>query len=565
VTPIFPARSSLAQRGALLLALLFAAWLLPGLFGRDPWKADEAYSFGLVWHMAQSGDFVVPTLGGEPFMEKPPALFIPAALCVRFFSGLFEPHDAARLAVIFFHCLTFICLGLTARLIHGPGKGWIAPVLLIGAPGLLHTGHLMVTDDALICGFALALLGWAVSLRHPWSGGLLLGTGAGLSFMAKGLLGPGVLGLSALLLPVLSPAWRNTAYLKTLLAASLSALPWVILWPVALYLRDQALFNEWFWDQNWNRFSGAREKSDDKPFTFFFTKLLWYAFPAFPLMLWTLWKERWNSFRDAALAAPLTVFLVTLLVLSLAGQKREIYAMPLLIPLALLGARYAGEIPAALQRRGRIGTGILFGLFITILWIAWAGFWLKTPAALSEKILKLIPGNPGVDPLLSLFPVFVAVAATLAWLVYMIRFRPRPPATLWTDWAAGLALVYLLVMTIWLPVINANMSYKLTYLELGKKVRELQVNVPIGSENLGEPQRGMLDYYVGLTVVRSEKFPDAYDRCGYFLIQGNYQRDEYMNPPAQGRWELVWEGRRSGKESYRLYRKLPATQTLSLP
>ena len=33
------------------LALCFLAWILPGLVGRDPWKADEAYSFGMVLEM----------------------------------------------------------------------------------------------------------------------------------------------------------------------------------------------------------------------------------------------------------------------------------------------------------------------------------------------------------------------------------------------------------------------------------------------------------------------------------------------------------------------------------
>ena len=51
-----------------------------GLLGRDPWKPDEAYSFGLVYHILQSGDWVIPTLAQEPFMEKPPLFYLTAAL-----------------------------------------------------------------------------------------------------------------------------------------------------------------------------------------------------------------------------------------------------------------------------------------------------------------------------------------------------------------------------------------------------------------------------------------------------------------------------------------------------
>jgi len=40
--------------------------------GMNPWQSDDAYSFGLVYHILQSGDWLVPTLAGEPHMDKPP-------------------------------------------------------------------------------------------------------------------------------------------------------------------------------------------------------------------------------------------------------------------------------------------------------------------------------------------------------------------------------------------------------------------------------------------------------------------------------------------------------------
>src|SRR5438309_5020008 len=57
---------------AFALAALIVTYLLPGVVGHDPWKQDEAYTFGIVLHMLESGDWVVPTLAGQPFMEKPP-------------------------------------------------------------------------------------------------------------------------------------------------------------------------------------------------------------------------------------------------------------------------------------------------------------------------------------------------------------------------------------------------------------------------------------------------------------------------------------------------------------
>src|SRR5512144_2348229 len=83
---------------ASFLFLLCAAWILPGLVGHDPWKPDEAYGFGLVLGILKTGDLVVPTLAGEPFMEKPPLCYATAAATARIASPLLAPHDGARLA-----------------------------------------------------------------------------------------------------------------------------------------------------------------------------------------------------------------------------------------------------------------------------------------------------------------------------------------------------------------------------------------------------------------------------------------------------------------------------------
>ena len=43
------------SRKAILVPLLCLAWILPGLVGHDPWKPDEAYTFGLVYQILKAG------------------------------------------------------------------------------------------------------------------------------------------------------------------------------------------------------------------------------------------------------------------------------------------------------------------------------------------------------------------------------------------------------------------------------------------------------------------------------------------------------------------------------
>ena len=47
------------------VALLCIAWIIPGVVGHDPWKPDEAYTFGVVYDMLRGGSWLVPTLTGD--------------------------------------------------------------------------------------------------------------------------------------------------------------------------------------------------------------------------------------------------------------------------------------------------------------------------------------------------------------------------------------------------------------------------------------------------------------------------------------------------------------------
>src|SRR5690349_13352021 len=54
---------------------LICAYFVAGVFGRFPWKADEPYSFGIVWEMVTRNAWLIPHVAGQPFVEKPPLVY----------------------------------------------------------------------------------------------------------------------------------------------------------------------------------------------------------------------------------------------------------------------------------------------------------------------------------------------------------------------------------------------------------------------------------------------------------------------------------------------------------
>src|SRR5688572_6550283 len=198
----------ISQR-ALLVALLCAAWILPGLIGHDPWKPDEAHTFGVVYEILRGGSWVVPSLAGEPFVEKPPLYYLTAAAVTKVFSFALPLHDAARLATGMWMAVVFGFIAVAGRELYGVRYGAVSALLLLGCFGFVLRAHLLLTDIALLAGFAMAYYGFAALLRRPGLGGFWIGTGAGIGFLANGLLAPMVLAVMALVLPVVGRDWRS--------------------------------------------------------------------------------------------------------------------------------------------------------------------------------------------------------------------------------------------------------------------------------------------------------------------------------------------------------------------
>ncbi|HTT36264.1 MAG TPA: hypothetical protein VMH32_01195 [Burkholderiales bacterium] len=538
----------LTARPRALVCLLFILWMLPGLVGRDPWKPDEAYSFGLVYHVLHSGDWVVPTLADEPFMEKPPLFYLTAALLTRTFGRILPLHDAARLACALYMGLAFAFLGLAAKELYGRGRGWLGALALMGCIGLIDRAHYLITDLSLLAGFVVALYGLALAPRRWILGGFWLGVGTGIGFMSKGLLAPGMLGLTCLVLPAAFPQWRTKRYLATLGVAVLAALPWLTIWPVALYLRSHDLFYDWLWVNNFGRFLGLNSLGPKAKLGYYLGVLPWFAWPVWPLAFWALWVQRRDIRSNAGLHLPLTAFLVGFIVLSVSRDARELYALPLLPPLSLLAI-----VGLPLLRRGAANalwwfSLMVFCFFALVGWYYWVALDLSIPARLHAHLLRL---RPAYIPNGQMLKFVLAGAFTAAW-IWIIPRLPRNAERPLLAWTATITLLWAIAAVLFIPWVDSANSYR-------SMVVAIRDAVPahsrcVSSFNLGEPQRAMLEYF-GHIVTYRETEPARKRDCDLLLVQG--RRDE-MHIPDES-WRLVWEGARPGdnRELYRLYQKKP--------
>jgi 4-amino-4-deoxy-L-arabinose transferase-like glycosyltransferase len=532
------------SRRHLLISLLCLGWIVPGLIGHDPWKTDDAYTFGVIYDMLRGGSWLVPTLAGEVFLDEPPLYYLSAVVTATLASPLLPLHDGARLATGVYMGLTLLFCGMAGRELHGKGNGAIAGLLLMGCFGLVLRGHETITDVAPLAGFALAYYALALALRRERLAGVLLGGALGMVFLSQGVLETLIVMLIAAALPLLSPAWRAHRYAQTLLLAGLIATPLIVAWPLALHLREPALLDTWLQNDCYALFNMS-----GRDVTFYLRILPWHAWPAWMLCAWTLWNARREQYATPAIALPLTGFVVTLLLLSAAGTARDLYALTLLPALALLGAPAARNL-----RRGAANAWLWFSVtgvtfFIIVAWFYWTGLELGAPARLHAHLHRL---QPGYAPGFKWLPFTLAACYTVAWFVLLAKLKrsPEKPAVVW---AAGIAVLWGLTATLFIGWVDTGKSYRAVF-------TGLQQNLPakyhcVSSRNLGESQRAMLHYYADVITHRDE-VASRRRECDLLLIQGVLRED---TPP--GNWRKIWEGKRPGDkvERYRLYQRIERT------
>jgi 4-amino-4-deoxy-L-arabinose transferase-like glycosyltransferase len=534
--------------------LLLLVWLLPGLFGSEPWKPDGAYSFGLINHVAHTGDWVVPYLAGEPFMEKPPLYYITAALFENGFGRWLPLPDAARLATGLYLVLAFVASFLSARLLFGRRGAWWAPLLLIGTLGFPVRAHQMITDTALFAGVAWGLYGLLLAPSRPWLAGLALGLGSAAAMLSKGLLGPGMLGLCALLLPAFSREHRGWRYVRTLVTACVVGLPLPLLWMFALYRRDPALFDLWFFTNNFGRFFGTNHLGPSADKLFYLRTLPWYAFPALPLAGYGLWRAR-RAGELARLGAPALLFVLELVVLTMSANARELYAMPLLAPLCVLavaGIAPGGRLGLAARRTWLLAAVLIGALLLLVACYIATGRPLLLAAPLSRWTAGWPPHwAPGF------WAAGIAVLAALL-LLWPAAPEERMAALAWR-WSWLVTLIWSIAFTLWLPAVDVGMGYQVPLRQLRPLLQQAVRESCVASDALDEPQRALVEYYDdGLVTRRIEIDPAGAAACRYLLV---YSRMGWLPEPVKkaGLTPLMQTARPGDrKESLLLYR-MPTT------
>ncbi|MEZ5331442.1 MAG: glycosyltransferase family 39 protein [Thermoanaerobaculia bacterium] len=352
-------------------AVLMLAFVFQG--SRGIWEPDEGYYVNVSQAMFESGDWLVPRLNGEAFLDKPPLLYWSAATGM---SLLGENEWGARCGQALFFAATALVVGLLAARWWGRRTGCVAALVYASSLAPFLAANVLTADTPLA--FASAFSYYAFWRVEESSGrsrlwGAVLGVGLGLGVLAKG---PALL-VACAPLPVFllfgarwrrwkSPGYWIAAALFVLVAAPWYAYVLAVIPGAGAYILDNQVTGRLV-SQHLGRNPGWAGG-----FRIYLPTLLVGSLP------WSLiWLRR--SARPGGTEArrprpwsregrPEELLLLLWIVLPLAvfwaAQSRlPLYVLPVFAPLALLTAR------RFLMRRGREGAPAGVPAWTVAVWV----------------------------------------------------------------------------------------------------------------------------------------------------------------------------------------------------
>jgi 4-amino-4-deoxy-L-arabinose transferase-like glycosyltransferase len=555
-TPAIVTQSAVRRLPRVALLLLCAAYVLPGFVGREPWKNADIMAFGYMFELATGrADWLDPTMLGQPpdfdallpywlgawFLKIAPAWIQPDFIARIPFAALLILTLAATWYGVYYLARTpyaqpvpFAFGGEAAPPDYARAIADGGLLALIACLGLMQLSHETTPALAQLGFTALAFYGLAalpyrillpsIALAFALPGLALSGAPAmGVVFAAGGAI----------------IHWINAPHDSEAEGRGLRGALLVLLLALAAGA-IAAAFDTWHWRLEPSQGPGREWQS-------LVRLVLWFTWPAWPLVLWTVWRWR-RQLTRRHVALPLWFAVVSLVTTMLAPNPDR----ALLLGLPALAALAAFALPTFERSVSALidwFTLLFFSGCAIVIWVIWISLQTGVPAKPAANVARLAPG---FVPSFGWIAFFAALLATVAWM-WLVRWRTsRSREAIWKSLvlpAGGTALVWLLVMTLWLPVLDYARSYKPVVQGIAARI-----DAPgcVEAFGLTRPQIAALRYH-GRFDLRSIQVQSA---CPWLVVSQDLQVSLPMVVNLK-QWRLVTTVRRptDQRENLLLYKK----------
>ncbi|MBT8570206.1 hypothetical protein G6657_00730 [Polynucleobacter paneuropaeus] len=556
--------------------IIFALTLVygfAGLFFRDPWKNEDAIGFGGMWTLFRGNtfDWIVPHLAGRELSLGAPFPYWLGGALIRLFGPWVGAANAARLysAICFFATavaiwyatyllgrrpevqpMAFAVGGQPDRKSYGMTLADGALLIFLACIGLAQNAHETTPMMAQLMGIGFILYGTVRGLDKPWQGGLWTGLGLMIVILSSNLT-LSLIMVSSTIIAVL--ASNAKLRLRWTLTSTVLGLIGFAIWPALWYGFNLSPELRHVAEVGWRNMPVMRSSISLDSITFLSVNFWAYAWPVWPLAAISL--AHWGTNKSAGawraphLAIPLSLFIGSLIYVLFRVEANEHDLMILIPSLAIIGA-----FSLPILKRNLISfidwfAMLSFTVIAIAVWVIWFAKVTGYPESTAANLARLLPG---FQAQLNWLAFFIALAITGVWLA-IVRWRTsRAPKEIWRCLiisASGTTLMWVLLMTLWLPTINYAKTYRYVAARLSQVI---STNTGcVNTSSLGLSQLASFDYFTKLDLRDDPNCP--------WMLTHSQSEAQAFGSLNDKKLVLIWEDRRAADrdERLRLYEVSP--------
>lgn len=372
-----------------VVAMLVPAAILYPTLGFALLEPDETRYAEIPREMLAKGEWVVPLLAGEPYLDKPPLLYWLVMLGYQAFGV--SPATARLIPAL---CLHSLILGTwwLGRKDLGPRAAFWAIMALSLSPGFVVMGRLLTIDALLAAcvGWALLCLWQAIKTPGDLHRGWWLASSI---FTGLGILAKGPIALILVWPPLVLYRWFNRQNIpwRAMAFHGVLALSLGIPWYTLMVMRVPDFARHFFWEHNVLRF--VQPFDHQRGIWFYFPVMALGLFPA-TLLAWDWIRFQFGDRPEArSLRGPSQAFALLsggwcVFFFTLSGCKLPTYILPAFAPLCLGLGPYLATLSPRFLALGSVSwlAILLIGNHAVLpSWAAW-----RSPLAPGEELLALL-------------------------------------------------------------------------------------------------------------------------------------------------------------------------------
>jgi hypothetical protein len=274
----------------------------------------------------------------------------------------------------------------------------------------------------------------------------------------------------------------------------------------------------------------------------------WYYWPAWPLAAYAIWRWR-AKLSEPSLALPVIVLGVMTLLILINPHPTEAHLAAAAPVVALLAAPSLTTLRRSLVNMIDWFAVMCFSFLGFALWFYWFALITGQPEKVAFRAAQFAPN-------FALGPVWIEILlgglASASWIL-LVRWRiSRQPPMIWRAVvlsASGLTLVWFLMMTLWLPVLNERMGFRSTAAGLGEAYRLASQGSErncVNTLNLELAPRASFFYFANLPFAKDHQGCD-------FLLEQRESSQTIKNEHGKLLWKAFVPAYRI--DEFRLYQR----------